>query len=153
MGNEIRKVPPSWNHPKQSDGKYVPLFDQPYQEALDEWLENFELWKQDQHFSQISKKRYTEFAGDAPRYGKHRPEWTEEPTHYQVYENVSEGTPISPKFATLQELAIHLYVHGDDWGRLWDIDPIRRLFRYSGFSDQLVPEASAIAPKSGLSSQ
>lgn len=47
--------------------------------------------------------------GDAPEEPNpeyYMPEWTpEEATHYMMYENTSEGTPISPAFATPEELA------------------------------------------------
>lgn len=42
----------------------------------------------------------------------YRPEWTEEPTHYQVYETVTEGTPVSPVFASLDEMQVWLIKQG-----------------------------------------
>lgn len=44
-------------------------------------------------------------------------EHTEPPTGegWQVWETVSEGSPVSPVFATAEELARHLSTVGDDW--------------------------------------
>jgi hypothetical protein len=44
----------------------------------------------------------------------YRPKWDEaDRTHYQLYSTVSEGHPISPVFATLEELARWYADHGD----------------------------------------
>jgi hypothetical protein len=52
---------------------------------------------------------YTWWAGeepDAPDPEYYMPQWPEEErTHYMMYEDTSEGTPISPAFATPEELA------------------------------------------------
>jgi putative sterol carrier protein len=41
------------------------------------------------------------------------PEWTaEEATHFMMYETCSEGTPISPAFSTIEELAHYLADNG-----------------------------------------
>lgn len=59
---------------------------------------------------------------DAPRgvvwSGYLVPECRREPPEgegWQVWETVSEGSPISPVFATAEELARHLSTVGDDW--------------------------------------
>ena len=57
-----------------------------------------------------SNEAYIKYAGERPTEGTpwaayYRPDWTdEERTHYQVYQTVSEGTPVSPTFGTLTEL-------------------------------------------------
>jgi hypothetical protein len=38
-----------------------------------------------------------------------------EPTWYQVYETVSEGTPVTPPFETREELVEYLVENGDFW--------------------------------------
>lgn len=52
---------------------------------------------------------YEWWAGERPPCpdpGDHMPDWPEsERTHFMMYEDVSEGTPISPAFATPEELA------------------------------------------------
>lgn len=73
--------------------------------------------------------RYTE--NDAPfhnRVGQYkplfRPDWPAgAATWYQAYETVSEGTPISPPFATEDELIEWLSTHADFWNqgpRTWE---------------------------------
>jgi len=100
MGREVRRVPADWQHPKNDAGRFIPLFPG----------EDYEC-------------RMTEFQADAAAYGlayamevhgaiskaDYMPNWTEEErTHLMMYENTSEGTPISPAFKTPEELALWL---------------------------------------------
>jgi len=91
MGREVRHVPASWQHPKNKQGQYIPMLKhlvynaREIKEGLrDGWLKN-----------------------EPPNYGLNiMPQWPdEERTHLQMYENTSEGTPISPVTATAEELA------------------------------------------------
>jgi len=78
MGRKIRSVPPDWEHPKDWKGHYKPLFDRPYEPSAQDW------------------------AGGPPDKEYYRPAWTEEEaTAFQMYETVSEGTPVSPFFRHL----------------------------------------------------
>ena len=45
----------------------------------------------------------------------YRPKFEDEPTWFQVYETVSEGSPVTPPFATREELVEYLVKNGDDW--------------------------------------
>jgi len=58
---------------------------------------------------------FEEYYGQPPE----RDEYTDykgvEPTWFQLYENVSEGTPVSPPFETELELATWLSENGDYW--------------------------------------
>ena len=72
----------------------------------------------------------------------HRPYTTEEATWFQLWETVSEGTPVSPPFATKEELAEHLAKHGDDWDKSrghggWGIERARA-FVDSGWAPSLM---------------
>ena len=90
MGRECRRVPPGWKHPKEN-GNYVALH------AGDWYLDALENW--DEEVDQ-------EHAPLEPDPADYMPVWTpEEATHYQMYENTSEGTPISPVFSTAEECA------------------------------------------------
>ena len=91
MSREVRRVPASWEHPKNEQGHYVPHHEHfPYnQEEIEEglrdgWLDN-----------------------NPPNYGCDvMPQWLEpERTHYQMYESVTEGTPISPVMESPEALA------------------------------------------------
>jgi hypothetical protein len=97
MGREIRRVPPGWQHPTDDEGHPLPLFDEDHETAVRDWR------------AQRGEARahgYTleEWAGNEPDPACYRPAWTEDATAYQVYENVSEGTPISPVFETREAL-------------------------------------------------
>src|SRR5690606_25679196 len=55
---------------------------------------------------------FWEWEGAPPDEEYYRPKWTEPATCYQVYETVSEGTPVSPVFETLDELVAWLVEKG-----------------------------------------
>lgn len=112
MGREVRKVPADWDHEKYSD---KPLFDN-FNKKLTNWLEGFNQWGNGYRFNYNDEKwipitedekqySYTDWAGDRPDPSDYMPDWDEsERTHYQAYENITEGTPISPVFATEEEV-------------------------------------------------
>jgi len=124
MGREIRRVPPDWEHPKHpkftkeqakydwQQDSYYPLYDNDYQTACEKWYREALNFKP----TDICNW-YHEWAGDPPdeKYYRNR-KWTkEEATYYQVYETVSEGTPVTPAFATKEELIQYLVENGDYW--------------------------------------
>lgn len=97
MGNrELRPVPLDWEHPRRpgtySDGspRYVPLFSRA---TLRDHMRRNE---DDPHPDDIIEI-------DLDDYMPPIPEGT--PYGYQLYETTSEGTPLSPVFRTLEELA------------------------------------------------
>jgi hypothetical protein len=110
-------VPVNWQHPKDENGDYIPLLRQEFQHAHYEWWQGFQKWKLGlvkgygkepwvQQGDYYSGMRYSDHAGPPPSPDGHMPSWaTEEATHFMMYENTSEGTPISPAFATGEELA------------------------------------------------
>src|SRR4051812_21301357 len=125
MGREIRQVPPNWQHPKtekpnyatgQMEERYQPLHNRTYIEALNEWLKEHEAWERGENSGQVeyghTKEEYPYYAnygGDAPEVEYFRPNWKpDEMTWYQAYETVSEGTPVTPPFATQDELIDYL---------------------------------------------
>ena len=99
MGREIRMVPPDWQHPKKNNGRFVPLLDGDYYEsARDEFME--------MAASQGIQRALDEFgkAPDANDYmlagvPKSKRTW------FMMYEDTSEGTPVSPAFPTAEECA------------------------------------------------
>lgn len=58
-----------------------------------------------------------EVASDGTSYAAYyRPDWSEaEMDGYQLYEVVTEGTPVTPSFATKEELIDYLVEHGQEW--------------------------------------
>lgn len=127
MGREVRMVPADWRHPKAYDvnrGKvcYVPLFDGAfgggYEAMSAEWDEGWQKWQEglcenyggDTKWKPIDPERremrFTDYAGARPSPDDYMPNWPDEQrTHYMMYEDTTEGTPISPAFATPHELA------------------------------------------------
>lgn len=90
MGRVVRRVPASWEHPKDKRGYYIPLHTHfPYNEdevaegLTDGWLD-----------------------ADEPNYGIGlMPTWdASEATHFQLYETTTEGTPLGPVFDNLDAL-------------------------------------------------
>lgn len=59
----------------------------------------------------LMKREYYEDGDDESEF---MPNWTdEERTHYQWYEDTTEGTPLSPVFATKAELVDYIVENGD----------------------------------------
>jgi hypothetical protein len=113
-------VPKGWNHPVDHRGNYVPLMKGPYSKAAAEWDEEAAAWDRGEtlDYSTWPEKRtfkprdktesetYEEYAGPRPVQSEYMPEWHEgRATMLVMYEDTSEGTPISPAFETPEELA------------------------------------------------
>lgn len=106
MSRAVRMVPPDWQHPMTwrrqwswehgcAVGTLVPrpLLARSYADDLAEFAANPDDWED-------------LIAPDPDDYMPVFPEGTA--THYAMYEETSEGTPISPAFATIEELAFWL---------------------------------------------
>ncbi len=95
MGREVRKVAKNWGHPKDDKGCYIPLYDG-YKESTDEFME-------------LAEEKGLQEAVDymrCPDKNDYMPDWTdEEKTHLMMYEDTTEGTPLSPAFETPEKLA------------------------------------------------
>lgn len=133
MGREIRRVPPNWEHPKKEvpdhrRGVMVereqPMFDRPFAPAMRDWFARWEAWERGERpdycdDEESRKLPFWEWDGPPPDPHYYRPDWKpEEMTWLQVYETVSEGTPVSPPFATEEELIQYLADNGDFWDQL-----------------------------------
>lgn len=131
MGREIRQVPADWEHPRNNREELLPLYDESFEEAFEQWMADYENWMQgnwdliewgpgpDSEYAVSNAREFTEYMGRSPEPDHYRPLWKEEDrTHYQLYETVSEGTPLSPVFATLAELGEWMVATPDPvWGR------------------------------------
>lgn len=154
MGREIRRVVPNWEHPKteianhrlgRMEECYQPMHDQSYIEAITEWIKNHQLWEAGEHKDQkngnAEYRYYAEWHGDAPEHKYYRPNWKpEEMTWYQVYETVSEGTPITPPFATQEELIEYLVASGTFWdeGKKWSRKQAESFVKGCGWVPSLI---------------
>jgi len=122
MGREVRRVPADWEHPKVNDS-YIPLFGDSFSTAAAEWDAGNQKWKEgfrddyDGGWKPLDGSEevttYAKWTGERPVEADYMPDWPEEErTHYQMYETCTEGTPISPVFATPEELARWLTNNG-----------------------------------------
>lgn len=114
MSRDVRKVPPNWQHPKNPRGDFIPLHDQSFETAADEWKRGYAAWANDRPEA-CKDMEFWEYHGSPPERDAYRTYRDEEATWFQVYETVSEGTPVTPPFATKDELAKYLAEHGDFW--------------------------------------
>jgi len=106
MGREVRRVPENWTHPLRCDGQPERLREgQEFESDYEGWLEEKTMWLSTQDPDDDPEQTF-EDGWQEPRAEDYMPNWPEsERTHYQMYENTSEGTPISPVMASLEELA------------------------------------------------
>lgn len=133
MGREVRLVPADWQHPKAFNSyrqrmEYVPLHDsrgRTYATEAAEWDEGWAKWQEGlcrdygegEQWKPVDEEdrhtRYTDYAGPRPSPDDYMPNWPDEQrTHLMMYEDTSEGTPISPAFETPEELARWLADNG-----------------------------------------
>jgi hypothetical protein len=125
VGREIRRVPPKWDHPQDYRGNFFPMFDEDYDEASARWKRDYAQF----YATGQDKKEKCEFwdwDGGPPDKKMYRTYSKAEATWYQIYETVSEGTPVTPPCETKEELVTYLTKHGDYW------DQKRRLSEDSG---------------------
>jgi hypothetical protein len=164
MGREIRKVPPShkhphvpsryarpepWNHPEIPRGHdYIPAYEQTYEKAMEEYNSGLKSFVPNDEY-----QYYHECKGNPPKkeqYVSYNPD-SKECTWFQVYETVSEGTPVTPPFATKEDLANYLAINGDFWDQFrrqnkisdmssapWGIEAANKFVFGSGWAPSLV---------------
>jgi len=130
MGREIRRVPKNWNHPKKQQAwgeDYIPLSDD-YVGYLKYWKEDVDQFIKcmteviEKGKTKIYDTTYTDvqevfdYLNEDNQMLPANPEnYMPSGPWYQLFETVSEGTPLSPPFATPEELIEHLVEHGDSW--------------------------------------
>ena len=124
MGRELRMVPADWQHPKNEHGRYVPLRSGGFADADARWNEGYAKWQEglvrtfgDDDWKPIDPQylnmRFSDWDCARPSPDDYMPDWpVEQRTHFMMYEDTSEGTPISPAFATAEELARWLADNG-----------------------------------------
>lgn len=134
MGREIRRVPPHWEHPRYTKedapyehniGEYRSCHDEDYETASRRWKFEFAEWEAGTHKSKANYEFWEYESPPDPELC--RPKFTEEPTWWQVYQTVSEGMPVSPAFATADELIDYLAVYGDEYDQKRDSPPPSRI--------------------------
>lgn len=94
-------VSKDWEHPRKEDGRFKPLFED-YEDSINYWNEDLKEYLKDNPNN--DEDDYREYAGEKPNKNDFMPKFEGE-LYYMMYENTSEGTPLSPAFKTPQELA------------------------------------------------
>lgn len=130
MGREIRRVPVGWEHPTTirtffrrsgwfEEESFVPMFDDDYTTVVSEWDQGKSQWEAgthpDQEKSSAQGQSWEEWWGRRPDPDEYMPAFDEPCDGWCVYENVSEGTPVTPVFASAEELIDYLVANGDFW--------------------------------------
>lgn len=117
MSREVRRVPANWQHPKDAEDRFIPLLDG-FNKRAGRWdIDNIK-WQQGlrEDFAKPGEwvpiddkykgKSYAYWDCERPDPSCYMPDWpSEERTHWQMYENTSQGTPISPVMGSAEALA------------------------------------------------
>lgn len=123
MGREIRMVPANWDHPTiERYGRIdkQPMYDQRFEDRFAEWLADFDRIRSGD-LRDFEKECYPRGLADwlqdeaPPDPAYYRPWADEDAVWFQVWETVSEGTPVTPPFASQSELVDYLVNNGDEW--------------------------------------
>lgn len=161
MGREVRRVPPNWDHPKREGAhadRLQPMFNETFASAAAEWKANFAAWERGErpkHFSDESRNlEYWEWENGPPDRAYYRPWQDDEATWFQVWETVSEGTPVTPPFATKVELVDYLATHGDFWDQKrgdgpWPRGTAEKFVGAGWAPSMMVTGGHVIAPREG----
>ena len=103
---------------------FQPLYDSDFETKMAAWVAALNQWLAGRHPAQIKHpgedwtdptlKNFADYEGRSPNPDYYRAEaWTaEQATCYQIYETVSEGTPVSPVFETADEMRAWLIAQG-----------------------------------------
>lgn len=103
MSKELRMVPPNWSHPLEYNTnrhciEFIPMNNISYEE-------------------QKAKNAQDPDGGYLGRPEEYVPYKKEECSWYQLFETVTEGCPLTPPFATKEELVTFLSTKKDYWGK------------------------------------
>lgn len=119
MSREIRRVPVDWQHPTEPNPHWKPQA---------EWRLRNKGTLSRLHIPQVRfralhglsyRDSLAEFEANPDDY---MPDFGDQDLGWCLYQTVSEGSPITPVFATAEALIDHLCTEGDDW----DQTPWRR---------------------------
>lgn len=128
MGREIRRVDVDWQHPRDERGHFRPLYNEVYETAAHRWLGACIAWAkgEGEDAAKYSKKYpfFWDWDGNPPDKDYYLAAPFKNPVAYQIYETVSEGTPVSPVFPTEEAMLAWMtapidraseYNRGADW--------------------------------------
>lgn len=140
MGREIRRVPANWQHPKQGSN-YRPLLSD-FESHYSDWKEELKTWRKERDefkngksfsydgvvYSKANGNTYEDWAGEEPERPR-KSDFMPKGKWWQAFENVSEGTPITPPFATKEELKKWMCENRDFWGRSWPAEAVEKFVK------------------------
>lgn len=109
MVSKIRKVPPDWEHPKDSAGQFVSLEDYSYIELVKCYSQSVQdyIARLEADEAEVTLESWLDVEMIEPEYC--RPDWPEETrTHFQIYTEMA-GIPISPVFKSIPSMLSWLY--------------------------------------------
>jgi hypothetical protein len=123
-------VPPNWGE-GMTDRQ--PMLKKTFAAAAAEWKDELAKWEAGERPSYYGDDhapdlQFWEYEGPPPEREYYRPWEDSEATWYQVWETVTEGTPVTPAFETKEELIEYLVENGDF------SDQQRRRDGYSGIN-------------------
>ena len=127
MGREIRRVPPNWEHPRRETCEHLPrheplcfqpMYERDFLSTKKDWIEGLLQWEAGTHRDKNDCDEWWDWEGEPPNKAYYVPYTDKETSWYQLYETVSEGTPVSPAFETTEELINYLAENGDYWDQL-----------------------------------
>ena len=116
MGRELRHVPQNWQHPRYSATASRPSLTGTYRPQFETTIAMAQQEDPDSHAGEPGDYRDEKQAGG---------------DHFQLYENTTEGTPISQVFSSLEDLLEHLATTGDEMGKVWP-QPALNLLKKQG---------------------
>ncbi len=140
VSREIRRVPVDWQHPMQprtrplwgrekpsrlcpTGYEYAHIERRSYGDVLSEWERKKAAWEAGEGPSQFDMTSLDTYWGEEPEEDRYMPDFPEDAVlGYCLYQTVSEGTPVTPVFATEDELIEHLVMYGEDYDQV----PMRR---------------------------
>lgn len=156
MGRKVRMVPVNWEHPRNSYGNFQPMFDQTFADAAREWKDGFAAWEngdRPSHCEDVSE--YWEYHGTPPDREYYRPWSDEDAVWFQVWETVSEGTPVTPPFASREELINYLATQGDFWDQrrgdgAWNYESAKAFVNAGWAPSVIMTDGEVLTPRDGI---
>jgi len=118
----IRRVPLNYEHPRDDEGHFRPQCAELWDDVMREWLEGWERWRRGEHEAQSLRYSedcengkageliyppdtpYVEYEAPPDPENYHTRPWPEDAEMgIQMYEDVSEGTPISEVYPDTED--------------------------------------------------
>ena len=144
MGRELRRVVPNWEHPKMPNGKYQPMYNENIIDSLEERMKDIKNFINKKGDDYEHYDNFKEFLIDQNLvnididYYEPAELIDEEKTWFQIYETVSEGTPISPPFETVAELIEWMATNKDYWDYQWTREQVENFINSGGNAPSLI---------------